>query len=40
MVQNYEQQERNEKLIQEVGKSLDISPEDQDDLKSIILGEN
>jgi hypothetical protein len=40
IVQNYEQNEHNQKLAEEIGKSLDISPEDQNDLKAIILGEN
>ena len=39
-VQDFEQNEHNQKLAKEIGKSLDISPEDQDDLKAIILGGN
>lgn len=39
-IQDFEQNQHNEKLAKEIGKSLDISPEDQDDLKAIILGGN
>ena len=38
IVHDIEKQARSEKLMDEVAETLDISPEDRDDLNAIILG--